>query len=736
MIFESPSIRVALDDQIATLWLDCADNRDNSLDAKSLDELERALRALQRVPCLDLLVVRSGKPDSFCTGYDLAEFARIQSQRDRSALAARGQQVAQMLSSLGSGVITVALVEGQCSAGGLEMALACDYRIARNRRNVFFQFPERNLGLLPCWGGTVRLPRLIGLANSLEMMIGCADVSAIEARRMGLIDEVFDELQFSIRVQAFIDRIQDSPRRLACPRHWRNRINDRLPLGRWLACRRVELQLANVDKEELPAAYAIMECVKAGLSLPAEGFAAERRFIGELGETPAFRNAVEQVRLARQPARIYPEPINPVPVAPERIGIVGGGELAASLACWLAVNGRQVILQNDDDAAPSAVATRIDEYLAGQQRARKIDAKQAELVRKNIRRTATWNGIDEAGLIIEAVDEDLGVKRAVFHELEQRVRPRAVLTSTSSAQRIEAIQAEMQRPGRVAGLHFLDFDMHSPIVEIVRAPATDSATLAALDTWLRGWRKTPIIVCDRPGRLVQRIQMAYLSEAVMLVAEGLPPRLIDREMRRFGMARGPLETIDEIGFDRLAQDVLEIQLARGDRFCRNLSLERMRAFGWNGRDSEGFYRYRCGKARENHLARMVMWRDLDEDVISHYVFDPQESLDLGVDRLIMRTVNEAAACLADEPDADPGLVDLALAWGMGWAPSRGGPLRYADEIGLSAVVEQMNDFRERFGNRFEPCVELQQRAEAGESFHESATRPATVAFPAALRMAG
>lgn len=720
MIFESRNIRVALEDQIATLWIDCIDNADNRLTATTLDELESALRAMQHLPYLDVLIVRSAKADWFSSGFDLSEFAALDSTAERSAFAARGQQIVQLLEHISGNVITIAQIDGRCRSGGLELALACDYRIACNRFQSRFCFPEIDFGLSPCWGATLRLPRLIGLMKSLDLLLSGRELTAIEAKRIGLVDRLFDQPQFNIQMQAFVDRIQDAPRKLNTPRRLRHRISDRLLLGRWLACRQAERKLADIDADERPAAQAIIQSVRAGFASPAEALAAERLRIGELGESIAFRNAFEHHRRAEQPPRIYPEPLNPVPLPPQRIGIVGDSEFAISLACYIARQGQQVTLQSDGDDSRLA-SDRIDRFFAIERKTGRLDSKQIELAKKQIRRTSTWNGIEEAGLVIEACEEDLGVKRAIFHELEQRVLPRAILASTSSAVRIEAIQAELQRPGRVAGLHFPRGDWNDRIVELVRSPETDSATLASLDAWLRAWDKTPIIVADRPGRLVQRVQLVYLSEAVTLVAEGLPPVLIDREIRRFGMARGPLETIDQIGFDRLARLVEEIQLARGDRFCRNLLLERMRAFGWNGCENEGFYRQRWGRVKENHLARMVMWRDLDEDVVSHYIFDPQESLNDGVDRLILRTVNEAAACLAEERDADPQLIDLALAWGMDWAPHRGGPLRYADEVGLTAVVEQLTEFAERFGKRFEPCVELQRRAEAGESFHQSST---------------
>lgn len=732
MIFESPNIRVALDDQIATLTVDCADNADNRLTLQVLDDLERALRAVQRISCLDLLVLRSGKPDVFSIGYDLTEFAALKNPVERSAFAARGQQVAQLLSHLGKDIITVALIEGACRSGGLELALACDYRIARIRNSTRLVMPEVNRGTVPCWGGTLRLACLVGLQPSINLLLRSRELAAREAKKMGLVDEAFADRPFDIYLQSFIDRLQDAPRRLPLPRS----VRQRLPFSRWFAVRGSQKWLSEIDANDRPAAHAVVDCIMAGLSSPAEGLAAERKYVADLGDSVALRTVLKQLRRAEQSARIFPEPTNPVPPLPERIGIVGAGKLGASLACSFGRAGYSIVLQADNEDALRDVSDRMDRTLDEDFKRGQIDADQIELIRKNIRRTVSWNGFENAGLVVEAAEDDLGVKRSIFHELEKRARPRTILASTSSALCIEAMQAELQYPGRVVGLHFPGFDLENRVVELVRSPTTDSATLATLDSWLRTWGKMPIIVSDRPGRLVMRVHLAYLSEAVTLVAEGLPPALIDREMRRFGMARGPLETIDAIGFDNLARLVEDIQLARGDRFCRNLLLDRMRAYGWNGRENEGFYRYGWGRRRENHLARMVLWRDLDDDVVSHYVFDPQDSLSEGVDRLVLRTVNEAAACLADERDADPDLVDLALSWGMGWAPHRGGPLQHADTLGLATVFEQLNDFADRFGKRFLPCVELQRLADATESFYNAYLPAVNLPFALEHRLAG
>ncbi len=736
MLFESSSVRIELDDQIATLWLDCADRSHNRLTLQTLDELTQALAAVERAPCVDLLIVRSAKSNGFSSGYELKEVERLHSLSERLAFAACGQQVMQKFASLKSDILTIAVVEGECRSGGLELALACDYRVAVSRPDTVFAFPDIAEGLIPCWGATYRLPRLIGIRRALDMLLQGAELSGQQAFSCGLVDLCCNERNARLEIQAFVERLQDSPRKGQMPRRLGARLRDGMALGRWRSFQQAAATIVDIA-DDRPAAQAVYNAVRSGYVSPGLALIAEREAFSLLADSETFQNAFERSRQTAAPARIYPEPINPIPALPERIGIVGGGEMGASLAVWFALHGRHVAIQELSEETLQLASDRLDAHFHEAVATGRISHAEAEQAKKNICRTTTWNGFDNASLAIEAVDEDLGIKRSVFHELEQRVRPRTILATTSSTVRVEAIQAEMQRPGRVVGIHLLEPMQSARLVELVRAPATDSSTLATLDSWMRLWGKTPILVNDRPGRLVSRVQLAYFSEAVVLVAEGLPPDAIDRGMRLFGMKYGPLEAIDAIGFDKLARLVESLQLARGDNFANNLLLERLRAFGWNGRDSgEGFYRYGRGNKKMNHLARMIAWREADEDVVSHYVFDPRQALDDGTERLVLRAINETAACLADEPDADPGLVDMAMALGMNWAPHLGGPLRHADKLGLLSVVERLNEFAERFGKRFEPCIELQRRAEAGESFYESMSSSETLAFPSLRRMAG
>jgi 3-hydroxyacyl-CoA dehydrogenase/enoyl-CoA hydratase/3-hydroxybutyryl-CoA epimerase len=282
-------------------------------------------------------------------------------------------------------------------------------------------------------------------------------------------------------------------------------------------------------------------------------------------------------------------------------------------------------------------------------------------------------------------------------------------------------------------VHFPDLAANRPVAEIVGTSFTDAGATTALAHWAREWGFIPVAVADRPGRLVSLIRHAYFSEGVALVAEGLPIDRIDAACRRFGFRRGPLEWCDQIGLDRVAELTAYLQMARNDGFARNLLFQRLLPYGCIGQSvGEGFYRYRQ-QPRPNGVVRMLLWQDLDDDALAPYVFDPEEALREGIERVMLRTINETAAALVDEPDSDPSMVDMALAFGMGWAPERGGPLRHTDDIGLGVVVDRLSYFAERFGPRFTPCDELVRRAEAGEGFYGATV--ATEVVPA-WRIAG
>lgn len=714
MLYESQHFRLEADDRVLTLWLDFRGRRSHALTLPILHELNLVLDRVAVLPAADVFVVRSGRPGAFLEEFDSAELLRLSSPLEFAALARRGQEAGRKLTALP--FPTVALVEGRCAGAGLELALACDYRWALATPDTRFEFPEADRGLVPCWGGTVRLPRLVGVRTALRLLAGTC-IGAAHALRAGVVDRVLHPGEATVRLLTLIDHLREGAgkRRTGT---WRTAVRG---VVRLLMC-----PILQAVGGEAGPRDELRRLVAAGLASEGEGLAAERATFTRLATGDAARRRLELHRRAAGPVRVFPEPGNPIPAVPRRVAVVGGGDLGSRLACRLARTGHEVLVQEESPAAVDRATRQLAERATDLARRGDIGPDEARRIIQAVRVTTGWVGFENADVVVEAAAEDPGVKRNLFQELERRVRPRVPLLTASTTIPVEAIQAEMNHPGRIAGLHLPNPDATRPVAELVSGPLTDGGTLATVGHWTQAWGFVPVRVADRPGRLVELVRLAYLSEGVALVAEGLPISQVDAGCVRFGMARGPLEWCDDIGLDRLAELVAQLRLARGDGFARNLLFQRLLPLGSLGRDvGEGFYRYGLVR-RPSETTRMALWQDLDEDAQAPYVFDLAEAQREGIERLILRTVNEAAAALADEPDADPATVDVALAFGMGWAPSRGGPLRYADSLGLQSVVDRLATFAERFGPRFTPCDELLRRAEAGEAFYGGPPAETTV----------
>lgn len=691
MLFESPHFRLHADDQIATLWMDFRTNVAHRWTRNLLAELARVIRCVAQRPSLDVLVVRSQQPGVFATEYDASELLDISVRSAAGVLAQRGQEVLQQLQQLP--LTSVALLEGTCTDAGLELALACTMRVAVATPRWQLGFPNTQRGLLPFWGGTHRLATLVGRTTAKALLQSGRLCDPTEALRWGLVDRVFRPESAGTELQTLVDRLQDQgePKR---PRRW------------WhiLTTPTVAVDETTPTTPELDTLAHAMTCPEG------ECAAIERQLFAQMLFSDRTRRRLELDLAARREARFYPTPINPVPPRPQRIGIVGGGQLGTILATRLANQGCEVVVQEQNATMAEQVRVKLNR------------AGVAAQV------TAEWVGFENAEFVIEAADEDVGLKRNVLSAIEQRVRPRVPVATASTTINIDALQAEAHRPMRLLGWHLPNVLPGNPVVEVVGGAKTSNDTLAAVLRWSQQWNFAPVLTADRAARLVRFVWLNYLNEGVALVAEGLEPAPLDAACRQRGLVRGPLQWCDELGFDRLAEQTAHMQFARGDRFARHLLFERLQPYGWIGRENgEGFYRY-GRRVRANELVRMVLWRDLDADATAHYIFDPAEALATSVERLALMIINTAATCLPDEPDADPATVDWALAMGMGCFADEGGPLRYADRLGLAHVVDRLALFAERFGPRFQPCDELQRRAEAGEAFYGLA-QPTTKALP-------
>jgi 3-hydroxyacyl-CoA dehydrogenase / enoyl-CoA hydratase / 3-hydroxybutyryl-CoA epimerase len=718
-----------LADGVAALILDVPGRPVNVLSRGVLADLESALDRVAADGSFRLLVIRSGKPGTFIAGADVHELSRLAGPEEAAALSETGQRVFGKLADLP--IPTAAVVGGACLGGGLELALACDYRVAVAGPRTQFGLPEIELGLIPAWGGTQRLPRLVGLARSLQMILGSRRLGAAEAVRWGLADGLVDEKE------------EEPPECLAAPvkrprkglplRTWRQRLLESTAPGRWLLFRGAARVLRRRAPDDMPAPWEALEAVRAGLKRgPEAGLAYEREAVGRLAASSACRNLV-RLFLQREEARkpwqgkrgSGPPPIR-------RIGVVGAGTMGAGIVQLAVLRGCDVVVREPDEPALGAAIMRIL-TLFNQAVERGILAP-ADVPRRlaAIHGTTAWKGFADLDLCIEAVSEDPRIKRSVFREMEKHTSASTILVSNTSSLPVTPLGEDLQYPARVAGLHFFNPVHKMPLVEIARTPATKQEVLDELAEWVVGLGKTPLFVKDSPGFVVNRILVPYLNEAVLLVSEGVRIELVDQAMTRFGMPMGPLELLDQVGLDVAADIARSLQPLYEGRLEPNPAFELMKGKGWlgqkggtvrvdrpgKGKDGKpsavqegravapvGFYRHGRRGSRANDEAAQLL-RGLAGRQIEPA--SPEDLMAEARERMVLLMVNEAALCLAEGVADGADAIDLAMVLGSGWAPHRGGPLRYAQERGYAAVVESLTALAQRLGPRFTPCAELRR----------------------------
>jgi 3-hydroxyacyl-CoA dehydrogenase/enoyl-CoA hydratase/3-hydroxybutyryl-CoA epimerase len=722
--FESPTIRVDVAGEgVRRLLIDLPDKSVNVLNAQVMADFDAALNRVAEDQTVKLLIVNSGKHASFVAGADLHEFTRITTPEQASAMSARGQQLFDKLAALP--IPTMAVIAGPCLGGGLELALACDYRVALDHPVTQFVFPEVELGLLPGWGGTQRAPRIVGLEHALEMILGAKRVGAQEALRWGLVDSVAptkEKLLDAIEALYLRVALRGKVDRASMPvKTWRQRLLESNRLGRAVLFRAAEKQLAKRVPDDMPAPREALEAVRAGINQGMlAGLQHEREGAGRLALTPACRNLVNLFFL-REHARKMPSQEMP---AIRRVGIVGAGVMGAGIAQLAAIKGCEIVVQEVDMTALGAGLMRIKDLFDKAVDRRLLTPQEAARRLEGVHGTTAFEGFGNVDVVVEAAIEEPLAKKAIFRELEKHAPPHALLATNTSSLSVASLQEGLTHPERVAGLHFFNPVHKMPLVEVVSAPATDERVARRLAAFGVSLGKTPVLVRDNPGFVVNRILMPYLGESLLLAAQGMHAELIDRAMRRFGMPMGPLELLDQIGLDVAAHVGRTMQSFAGDRFAPlafhpTSVFDEMVAKGWLGqKNGKGFYIYH-GKKKTTHGSALALL----PAALSNDPSQPLSALPVAAamqearERLVLAMVNEAAACLGESLVASAADIDLAMIMGAGWAPHRGGPLRYADDRGLAAIIQALSELEQRLGSRFAVCAELRGRSDRGRTFY-------------------
>lgn len=696
---------------IVILWFDDPDRKVNLLDLRTLDMLQRALGAVKlRSADPRALILASGKKGHFIAGADVAEFDRVATPAEAESKAKHAQELFQEFADLP--YPTVAAIDGPCLGGGAELALAFRYRVASDDRATSIGFPEVRLGILPGFGGTQRLPHLVGFTQAVSMIVSGRALDARRARRAGLVDDVLPRERFVPRVVEWTEALlvrPKPPRRDGPPAL--HKAFQSLPPLRSYVLRQARATVLKQTGGHYPAPLEILRVLGAtyGLRLQ-EGLKIERRAVAKLLFTPESVN-LRRLFTVSEDAKRVPSAAAALPV--DSVAVLGAGTMGGEIAYLFTRAGIRVRLR---DIKPEPILSSLaharslfDREIAKRQ----LTRAEVERALARIEPVLELNGLGRADLVLEAVIEDLTVKQGLLRDVEAQVPDTTVLATNTSSLSVRAMGRGLKRPGRLAGMHFFNPAARMPLVEVIRTEATDPAARDTVVALARRIKKTPVLVRDAPGFLVNRVLMPYLSEAVALVERGVGITAIDAELRRFGMPMGPLELLDEIGLDVARKVAHVLQEAFGPRVGSTGLLDRLVAAGSLGKKSGlGFYRYERGERKGVNSALATPAAAKSGDPKSAPAVPATEIRD----RLLDAMVNEGAMALDDRVVERAEDVDLAMVLGTGFPPFRGGLLRYADEAGIGGIVERLAR-RQQEGAPSGPCGKLQRMALGNERFY-------------------
>lgn len=659
-----PEIR---DDGVVVLNLDRQDANVNAMSQDVLLELGALVERLAIDPPRGV-VVQSAKSAGFIAGADLKEFQEFDRRGTVNDAIRRGQVTYQKLVELPCP--TVAAIHGHCLGGGTELALACRYRVASNDSSTRIGLPETQLGIFPGWGGSARLPQLVGAPAAMDMMLTGRTLSASAARGIGLVDKVVAPALVLDTAVALALKGTTRPFRQRATAWATNT---------WLARQLLAPQMAKqvarkARKEHYPAPYALISTWQRSGGKPVQArLDAERRAVVKLAGTPTARNLIRIFFLTER-LKALGSGAHGI----DHVHVVGAGVMGGDIAAWAAYKGFNVTLQDREQRYIDPAIERAQALFAKKVK----DEAKRPAVAARLRADLAGEGAAQADLVIEAIIENPQAKRDLYQSLEPRMKGEALLTTNTSSIPLVELRDHIQRPAQFAGLHYFNPVAQMPLVEIIHHDGMSPETERRLAAFCKALGKFPVPVAGTPGFLVNRVLFPYMLEAATAYAEGIPGAVIDRTAVKFGMPMGPIELLDTVGLDVAAGVGAELAPFLGLQIPA--ALQTVEDGKRGKKDGQGIYAWENGRAKKPEVPK-----------------DVQAPADLE-DRLILPLLNEAVACLHEGVVADADLLDAGVIFGTGFAPFRGGPVSYIRSVGPEALVARLRTLQQRHGDRFAP----------------------------------
>lgn len=650
------------------LWLtlDRQDTATNTINVEVLEQLSQLLDEIKNHAKLRAVIIASGKTNGFIYGADIKLFTQVEDRDAIINLLNQGQSVFNQLAALQ--IPTIAMINGMCIGGGLELALACRYRVAVDSSQL--GLPEVKLGIFPGWGGTVRLPRLIGGMQAMDLILNGRLVSAKQALKLGMIDAAVPERQLKRAAEMYAT----GQFAIHQPTLFQKLTNSK-PLRQLLGgvIRRKLRQ--KVQQTYYPHVYAALDkWVKYGVE--DQGFAEEVSVNADLiSNYSTFKNLVRVFFLQERLKGLG----KGIEFKAQHVHVIGAGVMGRAIAAWCALRGIHVTVQ---DREPNLLGPAIKE--AAQLFKKKLkDPLLIQAAMDRLQPDPAGHGAANADVIIEAIYENLQAKQDLFKHLEQVAKPTAILATNTSSIPLDEINQVLKHPERLVGIHYFNPVSQMQLVEIVHGQKTKKEIVQQAIAFVRQIDRLPLPVKSSPGFLVNRVLMPYIIEALQLLHEKVPAALIDNAALNFGMPMGPIELADTVGLDVL----LSVGKHLAHYFHGEIPHELVKLVeaGHLGRKTgRGFYVYKNDKPVKEKIGNETLaWRDI-------------------ANRLILRMVNEAAACLREQVVEDADLLDAGMIFGTGFAPFRGGPLHYAQSFDQGQLNKLYIQLQEQYGDRFTP----------------------------------
>ncbi len=707
---------------VANLIFDLPNEKVNKLSAVVLEELEKAVNVIDGNKAIRVLLITSKKKDIFIAGADINEIKEITDKKDALTKVSRGQNILTKIAQLK--IPTIAVIDGACLGGGLELALACKYRVAITNPKTSLGLPEVNLGILPGFGGTQRLPRLVGLQESLKIILSGKAIDARKAFKIGLVDDLMREEFLEEKLGYFVTEILQKgeanqylqARRKCCAL---KKLAKKLanPIIFYLA----KKDLLSKTKGQYPAPLYALEVIKRtyGSCNQERGLQVEREAFCELAVGEISKNLIEIFFTSEALKKDSGIETNEEIADVKNAALIGAGVMGGGIA-WLFSN--YDINIRVKDIAQNAVALGYNQVIKiynQLKKIRKYTSAQVEMKVNKISSGLDYTAFDNADFVIEAVVENMAVKKKILAEAETQVKKDTVIASNTSSLSISEMASALQNPERFVGMHFFNPVNRMPLVEVIHGEKTSDRAIATVVKLSKKLGKTPVVVKDSAGFLVNRILLPYMNEAAYLLQEGADVRRVDVLIEKFGMPMGPFVLADVVGIDVGVKVAHSLSEAFGERMRVADILEEIYSNHkelLGKKSGQGFYLHSAKEKSHAQVNPKVTEILLNLKKAKSLTQSEISDSDI-VDRCVLMMINEAAKCLEEGVVKNASYLDMAMIMGAGFPAFRGGVLRLADSYGITKVVEMLQALNKKYGARFEVSKLLLEMAEKNLKFY-------------------